>query len=217
MSIPAWASRYLNETSVQAIEAAVRQAESRTSAELVPVIVRRSSSIGHVSLCVMLLYWLVFVLSKVDHYQTVYWGYGYWIWIVYVLASAIVTAAVSRLPSVQRLFVHKQDQVAQVMRRAQLEFHQSRIQQTQGATGILFFVSLLERQAVVLADRAVADKLPPDTWQAVVDTIVSAVRAGDLDKGLQRAIAQAADLLGPLFPIVEGDSNELPNTLVIKE
>lgn len=217
MSVPTWAGRYLTEQSVRAIESAVREAESKTSAELVPVIVRRSSSVGHVSLCVMLVYWLVFALFRVDHYQMIYLGYGYWIWLVYILASIVITATLSRLESVQRLFIHKQDQVAQVMRRAQLEFYHSKIQQTAGATGILFFVSLLERQTVVLADRTIADKLPPDTWQGAVDTIVSGVRAGDLPTGMQKALHQAETLLTPLFPIAANDSNELPNTLVIKE
>jgi putative membrane protein len=217
MDIPRWASKYLNDASVRAIEGAVRDAESKTSVELVPVIVRRSSSIGHVSLCVTLVFWLLFLLLRVDHYQREYVGYGYWIWAVYILVSAIVTATLSRLQSVQRLFIHKQDQIAQVMRRAQLEFYQSKIQQTAEATGILFFISLLERHTVVLADRAIAEKFPPETWQGVVDTIVSAIRAGDLPAGMQRAIKQTENLLLPLFPITEGDLNELPNTLIIKE
>jgi putative membrane protein len=217
MENPRWVSSYLKEGAAKSVEDAVREVESKTSAELVPVVVRRSSSIGHVSLCVMLTYWLMFALFRVEHYQYHYLGYGSWIWVVYIALSAVVTAILSRIEAVQRLFVHKQDQIAQVMRRAQLEFYQSRIQQTVDATGILFFVSLLERQAVVLADKAIADKLPPETWQRAVDAIIKGVRAGDLSKGICDALFQAERLVVPLFPISATDTNELPNTLIIKE
>jgi len=217
MEIPGWADKYVNERVAAAIEDAVRQAESTTSAELVPVIVRRSSSIGHVSLCVMLVYWLLFLLLRIDYYQTAYIGWGHWIWLIYAGLGVALSSSLSRWEPVQRLFIHKNDQIAQVMRRAQLEFYQSRIQKTVDATGILFFISLLERHAVVLADRAIADKLPPHTWQQAVDTMVSSVTAGDLGSGVQKALFQAGQLLAPLLPISPSDRNELPDALVIKE
>ena len=48
--LPRWAHRILGNDGAERIEAAIAEAESRTSGEIVPILVRRSSTVGHVPL-----------------------------------------------------------------------------------------------------------------------------------------------------------------------
>ncbi len=45
-----WARRALGNDGADRIEAAIAEAESHTSGEIVPILVRRSSTVGHVPL-----------------------------------------------------------------------------------------------------------------------------------------------------------------------
>ena len=49
-TLPSWATRALGAQGHERIEAAIARAEARTSGEIVPLLVRRSSTVGHVPL-----------------------------------------------------------------------------------------------------------------------------------------------------------------------
>ena len=104
-----------------------------------------------------------------------------------------------------------------MIQRAELEFYESNIQQTSGSTGILIFVSLMERKVIVLADKAINDQLPKETWQNAVDLIVTGLKAKNMALGLKNAIEFIGNTLEGPLPIKTNDTNELSNHLVIKE
>ena len=118
---------------------------------------------------------------------------------------------------VQRNLVSRRDREDQVQMRAELEFYESNIKNTKSATGILLFVSLLERRAVVLADSAINEKVQKETWVDVCNTLVSGIRAGSIAKGFCDAINKSQAILTPHFPIQPDDTNELSNNIIIKD
>ena len=89
--------------------------------------------------------------------------------------------------------------------------------QTQGRTGILLFVSLMEQRAVVLADRAIAEHLDAKVWQELIDLMIEGVKRGDLATGLTQAIQRCGELLTSHFPLADDDVNELRDHLVVRE
>lgn len=101
--------------------------------------------------------------------------------------------------------------------RAELEFYRHYQNQTQNRTAILLFISLLERRAVVLADKAIAEKLPAETWSEVVHLMTSELKHKDLSTGFIRAIQKCSEILSHHFPNQKHNPNELCNQLVIKE
>jgi putative membrane protein len=105
----------------------------------------------------------------------------------------------------------------QVDLRAQIEFYELEMSQTQDRTGILLFVSLMEHRAVVLADRSIAEKLDAKIWQELVDLMIQGVKRGDLAAGMTQAIQRCGELLSPYFPVADDDINELRDHLVVKE
>lgn len=222
MEIPKWLYSHINENGLQQIREAVSKAEIKTSAEIVPMIVRRSSAIAHVPVSVFLslaLVWTLFLpeitllVSRRFHLNDL------WIAVVEIaglLLAILVSPFLTRLSAVQRLFVPEIDEVAQVDDRAELEFYSSNIKSTRDSTGILIFVSMLEHRAVVLADKAIADKFPSAQWKEIVDGLLERIKKGDLAGGFTWAIERSGELVQPYFPVRTGDTNELANDLIIK-
>ena len=215
--LPDWALRLLGNDGAARIEAAIAEAESRTSGEIVPMLVRRSSTVGHVPLLAFVLLLLFVVLAEIPEYLSLLGG-PEWLWqATSWLVAGGLALGLSRLDAVARLLTPRDDQIQQVGLRAELEFFENEVGQTEQDTGILLFVSLMEHRAVVLADRAIAEKLDPEVWQELVDLMLQGVSRGDLADGMTQAIARCGDLLAPHFPLAEGDENELRDHLIVKE
>ncbi len=216
--IPAWAQTILKPEDFERITEAVRQAEQKTSAEIVPMIVRSSTPTGHVP-------WLVFFILL-----SVFWAflpfvfgllpYGEaWMWEIGALVLAVILSRLlSRLNFVARFLTSADDEVTCVDRRALLEFHLSRITATREGTGVLLFVSWLEHRAVVIADHKIAEKLSGETWEHILVDLVAVIKKGDLAGGLCAAISELGNALASDFPHYEGDhQNELEDRLILKD
>ncbi len=157
--LPSWARSVLGHDGAERIERAIADAESRTSGEIVPLLVRRSSTVGHVPLVSFTLLLLCVFLSDLPaHLADLGGPYLAWLGGCWLLAGGLALG-VSRLDVVQRLLTPRIDQMQQVDLRAQIEFYELEMSQTQDRTGILLLVSLMEHRAVVLADHSIAEKL----------------------------------------------------------
>lgn len=216
MKLPNWVKKYLNEEGADAVAAAVKRAELKTSGEIVPMIVHRSSTVGHIPLAITLL--LTSLLLALELSIGSDWHFsGLLYWPIVLLVVFALSGFLAQLGFIERWFTPKEDQADQVLQRAELEFYRAGLRKTENSTGVLIFLSIAEHRAVVLADKAIAEKLPPDTWQGVIDTVIGSIKSGDLKSGLTQAIERCGEILAKDFPIKEGDTNELPNTLIIKE
>lgn len=217
MELPSWSKGYLRPDRVQLIEDAVRAAELKTSGEIVPMIVRRSSTIGHVPFILLSLLVAVFMIVDGPGWQYEVVG-EHWSWyLVDTVVLVVVTALLSRWTFLQRVLTPRDDQAEQVDMRAEVEFYHSNIHETAAETGVLLFVSLMEHRAVVLADKAIDECTPGDTWDEVCRVMVEGIKKGHVGLGLADAIERCGDILAEQFPAAADDINELHNTLVIKE
>ncbi|MGE5470635.1 MAG: TPM domain-containing protein [Bacteroidota bacterium] len=82
---------------------------------------------------------------------------------------------------------------------------------TEGNSGVLIYVQLVDRQVEILADRGIAAKVPQAEWEAICRAMEAAFRAGDYRTGALAAIRRAGDLLAEHFPVADGNPNELPD------
>jgi len=218
VALPGWAVRCLGADGHERIEAAIAEAESKTSGEIVPVLVRRSSTIGHVPVLAFCLLLVALLLAELPAVLGDWLGGHALIWMAATWIVAAGGAALfARFDLVQRLLIPQFDEVLQVERRAQLEFYELDLSRTQGRTGVLLMVSLMEHRAVVLADHGISEKLDEKVWREVVDLMIDGVKAKDLAAGMSRAILRCGELLATHFPIAEEDANELRDHLVIKD
>jgi putative membrane protein len=211
-----WAQRLIKEGDSSKVSAAVAKAEKQTSGEIVPIIVRRSSTIGHVPFLLTLILLVALLVFEVPQLP-VFARYNLnWILFFVALFCFLISIPLSKSIWVQRMLVSQTDQKFQVEERALLEFYQTGIVNTKARTGILLFLSVMERKAVVLADEAIAQKLPPETWTEICQVMVQGVKKGETAEGLTQAIEICGQVLAKHFPAQELNPNELKDHLIIK-
>jgi putative membrane protein len=217
MKLPRWSGAFISPSEIHAVVQAVKAAESGTQGEIVPMIVKRSSSLGHLSLqiftlCCLLACFLFFILDF-----TMLTDERAWITMGAIVLSWPLSEWLAHSSLIQRLFTISSDREWQVHARATMEFYASGFQNTKNHTGVLIFLSLMERKCVVLADVGIAKALPPETWEGIVKSIVTGIRAGKTGEGLIAAIAECGRILASTFPAEGKHENQIPNQLIIKE
>jgi len=216
-ALPKWAVGALGAEGFDRIEEAIARAERATSGEIVPLVVRRSSTVGHVPLLAFAsLLLAAFMIDLPGMFAD--WLDNDWIGVIACwLLSGVLGIGLSKLDIVNRLLTSREDQMHQVDMRAQIEFYELGLSQTDGRTGVLLMVSLMEHRAVVLADHGISEKLDDAIWSEVVDLMISGVKQGDLAGGMCKAIEKCGELLTEHFPIAEDDANELHDHLIVKD
>jgi putative membrane protein len=75
-------------------------------------------------------------------------------------------------------------------------------------------VSLAERYARIIADEAIAQKVPNAEWQAAVDALTGHMRDGRIAQGFAAAIERCGAVLAVHAP-ADGAPNELPDRLYV--
>jgi putative membrane protein len=101
-----------------------------------------------------------------------------------------------------------------VRRRAIAHFRSACEGRTTGRTGILIYLSLLERRAEIVADRAINDQVDGAVWGEAMAALLEEVRAGRTGRGMARAVERVGELLAEHLPRGQGDTNELPDRLI---
>lgn len=216
-----WIEQYLKKNEIENLEQQIAQIERSTEAEIVPVIVKSSSNYPQTRVTAMLLA-TVFMLLLWDLFggYHFYWDHRWMAigWVVFGLIFIFGLAPLgARVPLVQRWLTAREEEVEQCWKRARVEFYANRIYMTREQVGVLIFISLLERQVIVVPDQRIAETLPLETWQKMVDQMIAGIRQGQMAEGLRKGLEECSDLLKRHFPIKSGDKNELPNKIVVKE
>jgi putative membrane protein len=199
----------------QKIRAAVAAAEEGTRGEIVPMVVQSSGRYEATHLLGALLALLILSGMLIFEWE----GWGSRPSPVFMLLSVVIAYVLGNLigssPVILRWLTPEDHMDLQVRRRAESAFYEHGLHKTREASGILIMISQLEHRVQILADRAIDEKVPPKTWDAVVDQLVLSMKSGHPTDGLCRAIKQCGELLAVHFPARPGDNpDELADDLV---
>jgi uncharacterized membrane protein len=94
-------------------------------------------------------------------------------------------------------------------------FGQLGVWDTAGNNGVLIYVLVADRDVEIVADRAIAARVPQADWEAVCRGMEAEFRAGRFGEGAEAGIAGVGRLLARHFPGQGGDRDEQPNAPVI--
>ncbi len=213
----AWINKYLSKEDLQKIEDTISRVEESTSGEIVPVIVKKSSRVGHIPMTLTLMLTLAVVIAELPYSDWLWVSPWIWLWPVLIVILFAVSHFLAKIPWVQKVMIPERDEVEQVHQRAQLEFYSNKIHRTEEGTGVLIFVSVMEKKAIILADEGIAKKMPPETWEKVLAPFRTHLHEGRWAEGFVTAIESCGDHLKTHFPITSSRQNELKNHLVVKE
>jgi putative membrane protein len=191
----------------KALTACVREIEKTTDAELVLVVRARSGSYraaDYLFGVVLALVGVAFLLfSPISFHPN-------WVLIdivVLFVAGALIS---SRSNALRRLFTREQSRDAAVRTCAAAMFYEAGIANTDAETGVLIYVSLLERRLELIADRGVLKAVPAREWNQQMFALHQAGEKADAEV-LRKGLNELGELLGKHLPATGENPNELPD------
>jgi len=205
------ASNFFTSEEKSFIEAAVRDAELKTSGEIVPMVVDASYDYPRAEIIgggcfamgtALLLAWAFGASSE-------------WVFLPIFLALYLPFKWLVRFtPSLKRLLIHPTEITTEVEEKALVSFVEQGLHHTRDETGILILISLFEHRVHVLADRGINAQVPPGTWDEIVAVVTEGIRQDRTCEALCAAIGRCGELLEGHFPRKADDTDELPNLIV---
>jgi putative membrane protein len=199
-----------------AIEAAVRDVESRVPGEVVPYSVEHSDRYAEAAWITAAMGALLGGVAAALAPAPFSWGWEIALWIAGLpaLGAAVGYAAGALSPGLRVRLVHGDAVEHRVRQRAFAAFVEEEVFRTRARTGVLLFLSLLERRVIVLADAGIHGRVSPAEWDRVSAGIVDGMRRGQPGPALAAAIRACGELLVARGPAREaGDVDELPDQL----
>jgi len=224
----------LNPDDYKRIEQAVSSAELTTRGEIVCVVAEEASTYLEVPLAwaaavAIALPLLVLALSNFALNPDVFaWGWraahvgtthtnviaalgAYSIGQSILFITILVLASI---PGVRRFLTPASLKRGHVHHRALEQFVARNLHNTCEHTGVLIYASLTERCAEVLADSGINAKVPAETWDNILASLVDDIKKGTPGDGFVTAIENCGRVLAEHFPAQGPKPNELPNAII---
>lgn len=201
---------FLNDTEKSQLRAVIRQAETKTTGEIVTVIAQESGDYFYYpTLWAALLAILSPLLPMAAAVSFAPLGIIELQLLVFVLLALVFRWAPLKMRLVPRAV--KQQYCA---RRAREQFLAQNLHTTRERTGVLLYVSLAEHHVELLADAGIHAKVPAGTWDLVVSKLTAGVKAGQVGEGFIEAVSSIGTHLAAHFPAAGVNPNELPDHLI---
>jgi putative membrane protein len=199
----------LDEPARKRIEAAVASVEQRTAAEIAVVSVERSD--GYHDLRALYAGACALAAAAGVHWAWQALGVTFILWIE--LGVAVLVWFLLSGGALLRLLLPAARTHGSARRRAHEAFLRHEVFATRARTGVLIFISELERCVVILGDSGIHAHVQDRGWQRHVDHLVSAIRAGRAADGACEVIEALGSVLAEHLPVQADDANELSNVV----
>lgn len=205
MEIPGWLEHKLKNEDLLDIEKTVKNVETTTEAEIVPVVVKISidKSLNNRLALFAMLGIILSAVSAVGAFMTKEMFYFFGFIVLYNVFRRTIS------------FSNKKKKEA-VEKRAAKEFYENSLDKTAKGTGVLVFLSDHEQKIVILCDSKLTD-LNSNTWEKIIKDFPKEVARVKLGPALNKVIKDIGKVLSESCPASKGNVNELPNKLIIKE
>ena len=218
----------LSEGDFAAIKEAVARAERSTSGEIACAATSESSDYSFFELLSAVILALVaFAGLLVFHgaveslVDSIAWVMKPWylsaLYGIVIFAVIAIFFAVANFPAIDRLIIPRGVRSKAVRDRAVKCFVESGVYRTEKRTGILIFVSYMEREVRIIADSGISALIDQKEWDSIAASLALGIKERRSGEALVEAIDRCGGLLAAHFPPESKNPNELPDGLVILE
>jgi len=128
-----------------------------------------------------------------------------------VVLFAIGALASSLCGTLRRVLTTVNRRQAQLREAAAALFVDESVANTRARTGLLVYLSLLERQVEVIADVGITNHVQPEAWSRCLFELKKIGPADDTARALVDGIRHLGDVLSQDLPAGEDNPDELPN------
>lgn len=215
-------AKRFSDKDLEKIKAAVKEAESKISGEIVPVFVEKSGfyTIANYRAAMMgaaSVFLFVIILDRYVPSVPIYF-YDLLTIFIFVVIGGVAAALITNFVDPIKKWMLSQSHLDQATRkRAENAFLEEEVFNTRHRTGIMIFVSFFEHEVIVMADRGISKVVDQKEWDKIVAVIIQNVRMGKVADGIVLAIQRCGDLLLEKgFVQTPDDVNELRDDLRIE-
>ena len=219
----------LGDADFDAIKNAVAEAEKKTTGEIALAVTAESGRYCFWELlaancfAALVLFALLPFTDKIRAvYRHVYWqNEPGWILPLFFIINCFICIVIAfyaaNIPVIDRLVIPRSVRKMCVTNRAFRYFTECGIYDTLEHSGILIFVSYMERQVRIVADSGISRHISQDLWNLIADELAENLRKGEASKAFVTAVEKCGELLAENFPPHKENPNEFPDGLVIVE
>lgn len=202
---------------LEAIRAAVAEAEQRTSGEIVPYFVEESDAYpSALWKGIALGAFTGALLAEAIYFFGDFWGGLIPLWIALPTAAggAVGFLLAAYVPAVKRWMAGDGLLDLRTRQRAEMAFLEEEVFHTRDRTGILLFLSLFEHRVIVIGDSGINRQVEQGQWDGIVKAVAAGIRAGRPGEALVEGIRQCGELLERHGVAIQPDDfDELSNEL----
>ncbi len=205
------AKDFFSRAEKEKIRQAVEAAERNTTGEIAVALVaqsdqyREAETLG--AFCLSAFISLVLVVAF--HHITIWF---------YIPVTAILffpsLYLFKQIPQLKLTFLGEKRVDEAVRERAVYTFFQKGVHNTKEQTGILIFISLLERKVWILGDRGIDRKIKAEFWQSLAGELATGIRERRTFESLCDAIRKCGYELSRHFPERYEEQNQLRDDLM---
>jgi Predicted membrane protein len=206
------------------INTAVSEAERHTLAEIVPVLAASSGRYDRAedlfgACCGLTLWLFVELIVQPWNVPDVHWVEDS-IWPILVQLACLIGGTLfglvlsSHVTVLRRFFIPKREMLEEVNGRAREMFFDQRVHHTTGKSGVLLYVSLYERMAVVLADQKIIELVGQSKIDQWCQSLVNRLRSGTPVSALEKTITDIGFDLEKVLPGTSDNPDEIPDALI---
>ncbi|MCQ2610549.1 MAG: TPM domain-containing protein [Treponema sp.] len=216
----------INEEARSRVEQAVADAESKTTGEIAVCLAAESSDYtgwelfaAFVASFLVFIVMLPFAQNIRFFYESLTWSSPEWylpaIYGFVVFSLVLIFFFVFNIPALDRFVIPASWRNKMVTCKAFEVFTRSGVYNTKDRSGILIYVSYIERQVRIIADTGIAKEISQDLWNLIADDLASEIGKKNTADGLCGSIEKCGALLAEKFPAEKDNPNELSDKLII--
>lgn len=201
-------AKFLDDEARAAFKSAIEAVENASAVEIVVAVRRRSARHGHANVAVGAVLAFIGLAAMLYASQTFSLSS---ILIDPFLVALLAGGAVELLPFVKRWLTTPAARRRHVARAARATFVERGVHNTTGRSGVLVYISWLEREVAVVPDIGIAAALPEGAHAKLENELTAAMRGGGA--AVARRLEASAPVMATAMPHRDDDVNELPDAL----